>query len=142
MNVEKWLEDVRMTDEKINAKLAERVRLIEIATDISPRSFDGMPHNDTGVSQKMQNAVANLIDLEKELNRLIDDYIDYKRSVVNILEKLPAKYYGVLHRYYIRYMTLEQIAEDMNYSTMQVWRIKKKGLKNLENVIECYAIKC
>lgn len=142
MDVQEWLERVKKLDELINAKLAERQRLIEIATDISPKMPNGIPPSNTGtVSQKMQDAVVSLIDLEIEINDLIDQYVDYKNEVIRLLERLPHKEYGVLHRYYIRGMTWEQVAEDMNYSVMQVWRIKKKALKNLEVVIECYAKK-
>ena len=139
-NVEKWLNQVRKMDELIDAKIAERGRLNEIATNISARPLDGMPYNNTGtVSQTMQNAVASIIDLEKEIDRLIDKYVDYKAQVVKALEQLPTVQYGVMHRHYIRYMTWEQVAEDMNYSTVQVWRIRKKALKNLEDVIVCNA---
>lgn len=139
MNVQKLLEQVKKLDQLIDAKLAERQRLIEIATDISAKPYDGMPHSNTGtVSQKMQNAVVSLIDLEQETNKLIDKYIDYKQEIVKSLERLPDKEYGVLHRYYIRYMTVEQIAEDMGYSVRQVLRIKKKSLQNLEDVIVCH----
>ena len=139
MDVQQWLEQVKKLDELINAKLAERQRLIEIATDISPREIDGMPHSNTGsVSQKMQNAVINLVMLANEINRLVDQYVDHKQEVVKSLEELSAVQYGVLHRYYIRYMTLEQIAEDMGYSVRQIMRIKKKSLQNLEDVIVCH----
>lgn len=139
MNAEEFLNQVRKLDQLIDAMLAERERLISIATDISARPLDGMPFNNTGVvSQKMQNAVINLVMLEQELNKLIDNYVDYKQQVVSALEKLSANEYGVLHRYYIRYMTLEQIAEDMGYSVRQIIRIKKISLKNLEDVIECH----
>jgi DNA-directed RNA polymerase specialized sigma subunit len=86
----------------------------------------------------MQNAVVNLIDLEHQIDRLIYQYVDYKKQVINSLEKLSANEYGVLHRYYIRYMTLEETAEDMGYSVRQVLRIKKKSLQNLEDVIVCH----
>lgn len=138
MDIEKWLEGVRKLDELINAKLAERDRLNELATDISAKPFDGMPHSNTGmVSQKMQNAVVNLVILSSKIDKLIDLYIDYKQEVIDAIEKLPANEYGVLHRYYIRYMTQEQIAVDMCYCTSQIWRIKKKALKNLEDAVEC-----
>ena len=139
MKAEEWLNQVKKMDQLINAKLAERDRLNELATDISAKPFDGMPHSNTGmVSQKMQNAVINLVMLAQEVDELIDQYIDYKQQVVSILEQLPTKEYGVLHRYYIRYMTIEQIAEDMGYCVRQVLRIKKKSLKNLEKVIVCH----
>jgi DNA-directed RNA polymerase specialized sigma24 family protein len=56
------------------------------------------------------------------------------------LEKLPAKQYGTLHRYYIQYMTWEQVAEDMGVCSMTVWRWWQKGLESLTNVVECYTI--
>ncbi len=139
MNVYEWLGQVRKLNELINAKIAERDRLIALAEDITSKPIDGMPHSNTGtVPQKMSNAVINLVMLSGEIDKLVDQYVDCKQEVVRSLEKLPAKEYGVLHRHYIRGMTWEQVAEDMGYSTMQVWRIKKKGLKNLESVIECY----
>lgn len=140
MNAQEWLEQVRKLDQLIAEKIAERDQLKDMATDISPKPMDGMPFTDTGVvPRKMENAVAMLIDLADELNRLIDKYIDHRRKVIEALEKLPAKEYGVLHRHYIRYMTWEQVAEDMGYSTMQVYRIKKNGLIILQDVMVCYA---
>lgn len=138
MDVQAMLEEVKKLDQMIIAKLAERDRLTELATDISAKPIDGMPYSNTGtVSQKMQDAVIGLVMLADEIDKLIDQYVDHKRYVVRMLEKLPEREYAVLHRYYIRYMTWEQIAEDLGYCTTQIWRIKKKGLKNLENVIEC-----
>ena len=139
MDAERWLQQVKKMDQLIDAKLAERDRLNSLATDISAKPFDGMPHSNTGmVSQKMQNAVINLVMLANEIDKLIDQYIDYKQQVINILEQLPEKEYGVLHRHYIRYMTWEEVAEDMGYSVRQVLRIRKNSLKNLENVIVCH----
>jgi hypothetical protein len=145
VNVEDWLNQVKKLDELINAKLEERTRLKAIATDISAKPIDGMPFSNTGtVSQRMPNAVINLIELAHEIDKLVDQYIDKKQEIVNVLETLPDKEYGVLHRHYIRYMTWEQVAEDMGYSTMQIWRIKKNALnilqnilKNIPHVIEC-----
>lgn len=136
MNAESYLEQVKKLDELITAKLAEREELFALATDISAKPMDGMPFSNTGtVSQKMQNAVIKLVMLEKELDRIIDQYIDKKQEIVTVLEKLPDKEYGALHRHYIRYMTWEQVAEDMGYSTMQIWRIKTKGLEILQKLL-------
>lgn len=153
MNAESYLNKVKMLDQLIDAKLAERKRLTEIATNISPSPLDGMPHSNTGtVSRTMENAVINLIMLEQEINQLIDRYANYKKHILSMLEKLPAKEYSVLHKYYIQYMTIEQIADELRYSTVQVWRIKKSGLKILQNlfekenilqnVVECNVPKC
>ena len=148
MDVCEWLDNYKKADELIHGKKAEKKqllneqqRLIDIATDISPKMPDGMPHSNTGtVSQKMQNAVISKILVDGEIENVdnaIIALLEYKKTVITAIEKLPTKQYGVLHRYYIRRMTYEEIAEDMGISTVQVWRIKKKAEKTLSDVIEC-----
>jgi hypothetical protein len=134
----RWLNKVKKLDELIDAKCAERDQLWTLATKITPE-MTGMPHGG-GVSDKVGNVAAKLADLAKELDDLVDQYVDYKQMVIRELEKLPPKQYGTLHRYYIQYMTWEQVAEDMGRSTVQIWRYWQEGLKNLANVIECYTI--
>lgn len=143
MTVCEWLNNYKKVEELITGKKAEKKQLlekrqdlIERATDISPRMPDGLPFSNTGtVSKKVENAVISkvLIDGELEVvDNAIGLYLDFKKEVTEALEKLPAKYYAVLHRYYIRNMTLEEIAEDIGYSTRQVQRIKNEGLVLLE----------
>lgn len=153
MNVERWLEQARILDRQIDDALEEKDRLIALATDISPKMPDGMPFSNTGtVSQKMQNAVLDLIELTKEIDKLVDSYVEAKQKIVAILKELPEKEYSVLHRYYIykkidkktgkaKRMTWEQVAEDLGYCTVQVWRIKKKGLEILQDLIPCNMLK-
>lgn len=137
MDVIAWLEQIRKLDQLIDAKIAERQRLISIAEDISAKPIDGMPHSNTGmVNKKLENAVASLVDLERETNRLIDKYVALKKEIIRTLEKLPEKEYGALHRYYIRGMSWEAVAEDMGYCTVQIWRIKNKGLEMLQKIID------
>lgn len=133
-----WLDQVKKLDELINAKLAERDQLWAMVTNITPE-MTGMPHGG-GVSDKVGNVAAKLADLAQQTNELIDRFVDYKAMVVATLEKLPPMEYGALHRHFIRYMTWEQVAEDMGKSYMQVWRYKKKGLEILASEIECYTI--
>ena len=136
MNAKEYLIQVRKFDYLIDAKIAERDQCISRATDISAKPIDGMPYTNTGtVSQKMQNAVLDLVVLADEINKLIDKYVDYKQTVVKTLEQLSPYEYAVLHKYYIEYMTWEQVAEDMGYSIRQIMRIKNKGLKNLEKLL-------
>ena len=149
MDVCEWLDNYKKADELLHGKKAEKKqlrneqqRLIDIATDISPKMPDGMPHSNTGtVSQKMQNAVISKILVDGEIENVdnaIIALLEYKKTVITAIEQLPTPHYGVLHRYYIRGMTIEAIAEDMGYSSRQISRIKQRALKILEDVIECH----
>lgn len=132
-----WLENVKKLDELIEAKLAERAQAWAMATDITSKDSDGMPFAKGNISDQVGNGAVKLRMLEQEIDALVDKYVDYKKEVISALEKLPATEYGVLHRHYVRYMTLEQIGSDMGYCRSQVWRIKKKALKKLEDAVEC-----
>ena len=128
-----WLEQVKKLDELILAKEAERRQLWTLATRITPQ-MTGMPHAG-GVSDKVGNIAVKLAQVAHETDEACDRYIDQKNLVISVLEKLPANEYAVLHREYIRYMTQEAIAEDMGYSTVQIWRIKQNALKSLKVIL-------
>jgi DNA-directed RNA polymerase specialized sigma subunit len=93
--------------------------------------MDGMPHA-PGVADKVGSLTVKLLSLEEELKK----YDDQRNAMLDVLQMLPAAEYGVLHREYVRYMTREEIGADMKYSTVQVWRIKKKALKMLEFILK------
>lgn len=140
MNVCEWLEQVKKLDELINANIAEREQVWAMLTSMTTAESDGMPHAKGGVSDPVGNGVVKLQILAEKIDSLIDQYVDLKETIVSTLKKLEPREYAVLHRYYIRYMTIEDIAEDMGYCERQVSRIKKNALKNLEDVLECHAI--
>lgn len=142
MDVVTWLEQVRKLDELINAKITEREQVWDMLTSVTASEMDDMPHAKGTVSDPVGTGVVRLQMLSVEIDNLVDRYVDLKANVIKALEKLSANEYGVLHRYYIRYMTWESVAEDMGYCRQQIWRLKNKGLKNLENVIECNSIMC
>lgn len=128
-----WLTQIKMLDELIDAKIAEREQWMTLGTKIT-QEMTGMPHA-PGVSDKVGNAASKLADLIDETNDLVDKFVDHKQRVCQVLEQLPAEEYGVLHRHYVQYKTLGQIAAEMNYCYMQIWRIKNSGLEQLKDIL-------
>lgn len=141
MNVQEWLEQVKKLDQLINAKIAERERLLALVTNGTAKPPDGMPHGGGLPSSKVENVTIRLIELVNETNQLIDKYIDLQREVCQVLEKLPANEYAVMHKYYIQRMKMCDIAKEMHFDRVTIWRIHKKALKTLENMqvaTQCY----
>ena len=136
VKVVEWLEYVEKLDQLITAKIAERDQLLDLAKKTTS-VIDDMPRGSGGVSDKTGTIGTKLASVAEEYEALIDKYTWHKKRVERALERLPAKEYGVLHRQYIRYMTQEQIAEEMERSTVQIWRYRKKAIKRLENLIKC-----
>jgi DNA-directed RNA polymerase specialized sigma subunit len=72
--------------------------------------------------------------LNNELSRLIDTKAKIKTAIEKVENPIARI---VLTKKYINYQTFEHIACDLDYSTMQVYRLHKIALENLKNVIEC-----
>ena len=122
-----WLfNQIYKIDELIVAKKAERVMLMDAATKITA-GMDGMPHG-TDVADKVGNISAKIADLTGEIDRLHER----RDELMAVLESLPPDEYGALHRHYIRGMTWEEVAEDMNVSVATAYRYRKSGLAMLE----------
>ena len=129
------LESIKKLDELIDSKLAERDRIHALRIN-TVGSIDGVPRS-SGIPDKVGTLTVKLITLEEDLDSLIDRYVNAKADIVKEIEGLPEREYGVVHRYYIRRMTLEQVAEDIGYCTSQVWRIKEKALEILDGNKRC-----
>lgn len=122
-----WLfEQIRKIDELIVGKKADREMLMDMATKITA-GMDGMPHG-TDVADKVGNIAAKLATLSSDI-----DALEARRNyLMSVLESLPPDEYGALHRHYIRGMTWEEVAEDMNVSVATAYRYRKSGLAMLE----------
>lgn len=134
MRATRYLMQVRRLDARINNKLAEKQRIMDLVTGVSP-SLSGMPRP-TGNHDKIGDAVARLTEVEDEINRTIDRLIDVRAEVVSLLETLPTDEYNVLHQYYVQGLTVEVIAEGMARTERQVYRIKARALKRVQTILD------
>lgn len=129
MDALEFLGQIAMIDELLASNEAERQELWDRATK-KTSSADGMPRA-SGISDKVGDNAVKIVHLERKGEELIRR----KESIKNVLMRLPAREYGVLHREYFRHMTQEQIASEMGYCTVQVWRIKKRALESLGKIL-------
>lgn len=127
-----WLEQIKKLDELIRARKDDIAGVMERATKTTA-SLTGMPHCG-GVSDKVGDGAIKLAELEDaelaNLKRI-------RQQITDTIKLLPAREFGVIDREFVRGMTQEQIAFDMNYCTVQVWRIRKKALQLLKDVMKC-----
>lgn len=127
--VAEWFfEQIRKIDELIVGKKADRELLMDMATKITA-GMDGMPHG-TDVADKVGNIASKMAALSSE----IDALEERREKFMAVLESLPPDEYGALHRHYIRGMTWEEVAEDMNVSIATAYRYRKSGLDMLEQM--------
>jgi RNA polymerase sigma factor (sigma-70 family) len=124
-----WLfEEIAKIDELLVGKKAEWEEKMDMATKITA-GMDGMPHG-SDVTDKVANIGAEMAEISSEMDALKER----RKQLIKLLESLPAKQYGALHRHYIRGMTWEEVAEDMNISVSTAKRYKNAGLEALEKM--------
>ncbi len=84
-------------------------------------------------------AVANYVDIERKIEALKVE----KEQIESILEQLPPNQYDIIYKFHILEFRVYEIADSLKKSTSFVEKTKKKGLENLQILLDCtenYAI--
>ena len=99
--------------------------------------MDGERVQSSGGKSKMANAVEKCVDMEAEIDGLVDKLIDVKKEVIHAIEQLDSPTeYDVLHRRYIQFLSLQDIAD--HYRKDYGWATTTHGraLKSLQEILD------
>lgn len=134
MTTKEYLWQVDRLNSMIDNKLAEIYQMKTLVCSISVTN-ESEKVKKTFNQDKMGDTIAKIVDMETETNKMIDDMLELKKKIIQQIECIEnTKYYDVLFCRYIRKMTYEKIAEKLNYSIVQVFRIHEKALEEFENL--------
>lgn len=134
MKTQDYLRQLERLDHMIQNKLSEIIQLKHIAMSITiePKEVNIQTSSD---KDRMGNAVARLVDLEKETNNLVNEYIDKRKHIIEQIDSIKdTNMYHVLSERYIARKDLSVIAVEMGYSFKQICRIHGNALKEFENM--------
>lgn len=113
-------------ERRIKRLQSEKQGWLEKATAVSPNLSD-MPKG--GGTDKIQNAVCLIADIEADINREIDRQIDLRERIEAAICAIPDGRLRDLMQYrYIDGFTWEQIAVTMNYSYVHICRMHGQAL--------------
>ena len=87
MIAREYLTQARMIDSRINSKLMELQRARELATKATGLVSD-MPRNPSPDLQQMESRVVKIVDLEREINAEIDELVDLKRDIRELIAQI------------------------------------------------------
>lgn len=134
MKTQDYLKQIERLDRMIQNKLSEINQLKHIATSITiaPKEVNVQVSSD---KDRMGNAVSKLLDLEKETDQLVDDYIGKRKRIIEQIDSMEdTNMYHVLSERYIMRKELGVIAVEMGYSFKQVCRIHGDALREFERI--------
>lgn len=106
-----YLEQVKGLDTKIKNKLIEQQQWKDIALSITA-NMEGERVQSSGSKSKLENAMVKCVDMDAEIDSLVDQLIDTKKEVIQTIEQLYSPIeYDILHKRYIQYKSLQDIAD-------------------------------
>lgn len=129
-----YLKQVEKLDTMIRNKLIEKDQWRDIALGITSHS-EGERVQSSGSKQKMAEAIDRCIDMDEEINQLIDRLIDLKRDVSSVIEQLNATEYDVLHKIYIQYLSLYDVADMKSKTYSWVTTVHGRALQNVLSIL-------
>lgn len=122
---------IKRYDAQIDSLISEVLRIRGLALKVTA-TLSGDVGGGFGNKDKIADAVARIVDLEKEINHRIDALVDLKKRLLIVVEKLPeANYISVLYRRYFLYESFEKISADLGYSYRNICYIHGKALQEL-----------
>ena len=136
MTAKKYLSKIRALDIKINDSMEELEQLKALATKVTA-ALGGEVVSSSSSPDKMTNIVAEIIKLQEELNRDVDNYVDMKREAAELLSKVENPvHYKILHSRYVLYKTWEQIADEIGYTYQWVCQLHGVALLEFEKILQ------
>lgn len=134
MNAKEFLRQIKKLDVLIGNKLIEIQRWKDIANNTTA-NITGERVQSSGNPHKISDAIGRYIDLEREINQDIDKLVDTKKDVIAVIEQLNATEYDVMHKIYVQYLTLDDVAESYDKSYSWATTIHGLALKNVQNIL-------
>ncbi len=135
MTPQEYLSQYQQLNREIDRLLEEKERWTSLATRITPSQSDG-GHRSGSYNGRVPPAVEKIFETENKIDADIDQLVDLRKEIEMKIKVLPdGKQKEVLHRRYILCQTLERIADQMNYSYMQICRIHERALQEFEKML-------
>lgn len=136
MKPKEYLQQVQKLDVMINQKIAEKSELRKfdgvLGIDYSGDKVQSSPKGDAPFTK----SVERIIDLEKEIDDMIDQYVNLKDQIINEIQSLSnVTYIEILYKRYIKYKRLEVIAVELGYSYQYVRVMHGYALQEFENAV-------
>lgn len=134
MTTKAYLSQIERLDRMIQNKLSEIYQLRTMVCSVSV-STDGERIQSSGDKDRMGTTVARIVDLEQETNKLVDNFVDRRKKIIEQIDGIEdIDFYHVLSMRYVSRDTFETIAEKTNWSIRKVFTLHGKALAEFERL--------
>lgn len=136
IEAQEYLEYIEKANAQIQNKLVEVYQLRCLATSITaPMGQESV--QTSGVSDKVGNITAKIVDLEQKINRMIDTFIDKKQERIEVIEQVEdTLLYTILHKRYVQGKKLNVIAQEEHYTDVHISNKHQEALEEVQRILD------
>ena len=132
MTAKDYLKQVGRMNKEIENKAEEIQKLKDMATRITS-STDKERVQSNSSQDKLGDAVAEIIDLENELQEIVTRNLEKRRLITRQIEELnDDMFYDILYKRYILGKQFHVIATEMDYGMDNIFRLHKRAIRAFE----------
>ena len=136
MTAKEYLNQARLLDQRINAKL-DRVTRLRALTERVTAAMDGEVVSHTRNVMSLQDQIARLMDEEESLNAAIDRLVDLKAEIHGVICEVPDQNQQMLLRHrYIHLRSWEEIEYEMDIRHRWVHTLHARALRSVEEILD------
>lgn len=134
MKAKEYLKKLQRLDTVTTQKISElgdlRMKLCSVGgIDYSKERVQTSPSGDAS----FVNAIGRITDLESEINREIDNFVDEKHKIINQIQGLKnSDYITLLFKRYVEFKKFETIAVEMNFTYQYILNMHGYALREFE----------
>ncbi|MEA4899311.1 MAG: hypothetical protein VB065_14005 [Eubacteriales bacterium] len=139
MDAKTYLRQLARMDKRIDALVERQERYRELAARRTTVYRD-MPGGGRRCASSCEEYVCKIVDLGREIDRQIDEYVDLTREIEALIECLrDSRHRDLLTWRYINCWDWDKIADALRHTSVKaVWNLHSVALFEFTNVLQHY----
>ena len=132
MTAKGYLQQLKAMDIRIDQRQKQVDELRALAFGCGSRK-DGERVQTSRSPDALEKNIVKYVDIERECDKAIDEYIDFKNVIIGEIQALEDwRYEQLLYKRYVEYKGFGKIAREMEYSYDSIVHMHRTALKAFE----------
>lgn len=131
MDTKHYLSQISVLDLKISNKIYEKTQLKNMLCSV-PSCVKDVNVQTGHAADKTASTICKLVDMEREIDSMIDSFVDLKSKIIVQMEQLEFKYYNILFKRYVAQQQWCEIVDELHFTQRHVFKLHKEALNEFE----------
>lgn len=132
MTTKEYLSQVRKLNKMINGRLQDLEDMRQLAESVSSKQPVADLVISSGRKDRLESIIVKIIDAERDIDAMVERYIDKRSLIVGQIEELDAEEFSVLRLRFIDGWDADRISGELKYSERQTYRIYRRAMHSFE----------